>query len=98
MKKTHNIGIIGFGARARALWSQSFSTHGDIEGNDAFRLVAITDIMPDEALDKHLTRLNLTNVNRYRDPIEMFENEALDGVIIATRCSLHTKMALLAAR
>ena len=98
MKKTHNIGIIGFGSRARALWSQSFSTHGDIEGNDAFRLVAITDIMPDEALDKHLTRLNLTNVNRYRDPIEMFENEALDGVIIATRCSLHTKMALLAAR
>lgn len=98
MKKIHNIGIIGFGSRARALWSQSFSTHGDIEGNDAFRLVAITDIMPDEELDKHLSRLNLTEVNRYRDPTEMFENEKLDGVIIATRCSLHTEMAILAAR
>lgn len=98
MKKTYNIGIIGFGARARALWSQSLSTHGDIEGNDAFRLAAITDIMPDEELNKHLTRLNLTDVNRYRDPAEMFEKEHLDGVVIATRCSLHTKMALIAAR
>ena len=98
MSKTYNIGVIGFGSRARALWSQSFSTHGNIEGNDAFRLVAITDIMPKEDLDKHLERMNLTDVNLYRDPTEMFEKEKLDGVIIATRCSLHTQMALLAAK
>ena len=98
MKKTYNLGVIGFGSRARAMWTQSFSTHGEIEGNDSFRLSAITDIMPEETLNKHLERMNLTDVNLYRDPVEMFEKEKLDGVIIATRCSLHTKMALLAAK
>jgi predicted dehydrogenase len=98
MSKTYNIGVIGFGSRARAMWTQSFSTHGDIEGNDSFHLSAITDIMPKEDLDKHLERMNLTDVNLYRDPTEMFEKEKLDGVIIATRCSLHTQMALLAAK
>ncbi len=91
------MGIIGFGARARALWSQSFQSYSEMEGKDAFRLVAITDVMPEEEIQKHRKRLNLTDVNLYRDSVEMFEKESLDGVIIATRCSLHTQMALHAA-
>lgn len=98
MKKTFNIGVIGFGSRAQAMWRQTFCNHGDIEGNDAFRLVAVTDIMPEEKFHKTLERLELTDVALYRDPVEMFEAQKLDGVIIATRCSLHTEMALLAAR
>lgn len=30
----------------------------------------------------------------YEEPDEMFDNEQLDGVMIGTRCSLHTKMAV----
>jgi predicted dehydrogenase len=33
-------------------------------------------------------------VSFYEEPDEMFDNEQLDGVMIGTRCSLHTKMAV----
>ena len=98
MKKIYNIGIIGFGARAQAMWRQSFKPYGEIEGNDAFRLAAITDVKSEESILKSLERMEISDVNLYRDPEEMLKKEALDGLIIGTRCSLHTDMALLAAK
>ena len=100
MKKIYNMGIIGFGSRARAMWRQSFKPYGEIEGNNGFRLVAVTDVRPEAGIREDLTRLEIeaADVNLYTDPVKMFESEKLDGVIIGTRCSLHTDMAMLAAK
>jgi predicted dehydrogenase len=60
--------------------------------------VAIVDVRPEEELRAELEVCSATDARIYRDPEEMYENEKLDGVIIGTRCSLHTKMALINAR
>ena len=52
MKKIYNIGVIGFGSRARAMWRQSFKPYGETEGNNGFRLVAITDVRPEEDIPR----------------------------------------------
>lgn len=98
MSKTYNIGIIGFGSRAQAMWRQSFKPYGEKEGHDAFRLAAITDVKSEQTIRDTLAKMEVADVNLYRDPVEMFEREKLDGVIIGTRCSLHTDMAMLAAQ
>ena len=96
--KVYNIGIVGFGARARAMWNQSILPYGKQEGNDACRLVAITDVRSGEGIRRDLEKAEAPDARIYTDPVEMFENERLDGVIIGTRCSLHTEMAMIAAR
>lgn len=96
--KVYNIGIIGFGARARAMWNQSILPYGKQEGNDACRLVAVTDVRSGEGIRRDLEKAEAPDARIYTDPVEMFENERLDGVIIGTRCSLHTEMAMIAAR
>lgn len=98
MAKIYNIGIIGLGSRARAMWRQSFSQYDKNGGDVSFRLAAVTDVRSEEAIRKDLERLEVTGAHIYSDPVEMFEKEALDGVVIGTRCSTHTEMALLAAR
>lgn len=96
--KVYNIGIVGFGARARAMWNQSILPYGKQEGNDACRLVAVTDVRSGEGIRRDLEKAEAPDARIYTDPVEMFENERLDGVIIGTRCSLHTEMAMIAAR
>lgn len=98
MSKTYNIGIIGFGSRARGIWEKSIMPYSETEGNDKCRLVAIVDIRPEEELRAELEVCGATDARIYRDPVEMYEKERLDGTIIGTRCSLHTKMALINAR
>ena len=98
MSKTYNIGIIGFGSRARGIWEKSIMPYSETEGNDKCRLVAIVDVRPEEELRAQLEVCGAPDARIYRDPVEMYENEKLDGTIIGTRCSLHTKMALINAR
>ena len=98
MVKTYNIGIIGFGSRARGIWEKSIMPYCETEGNDKCRLVAIVDVRPEEELRTQLEVCGAPDARIYRDPVEMYENEKLDGVIIGTRCSLHTKMALINAK
>lgn len=98
MAKKYNIGIIGFGSRARGIWEKSIMPYSETEGNDKCRLVAIVDARPEEELRAELEVCGATDARIYRDPVEMYENEKLDGTIIGTRCSLHTKMALINAR
>lgn len=98
MSKTYNIGIIGFGSRARGIWEKSILPYSETEGNDKCRLVAIVDVRPEEELRAELEVCGATDARIYRDPVEMYEKERLDGTIIGTRCSLHTKMALINAR
>ncbi len=97
MVKTYNVGIIGFGSRARGIWEKSIMPYSETEGNDKCRLVAIVDLRPEEELRTQLEVCGAPDARIYRDPVEMYENEKLDGVIIGTRCSLHTKMALINA-
>ena len=99
MSKIYNIGIIGFGKRAAQGLCKSMGNYASIEGNDGFRVVAITDLRPEEELRAELDAIGFGEGARiYRTPEEMYENEKLDGVIIGTRCSLHTKMACINAK
>ena len=98
MAKVFNIGIIGFGKRSKDGLCKSMRNYGAIEGNDSFRVVAIADIRPEEELRAGLEEIGFGDARIYKTPEEMYENEKLDGVIIGTRCSLHTKMAVINAK
>ena len=97
MSKVYNIGIIGFGKRAKDIWSKSVTDYNAVAENDKCRLVAIVDLRPEDELRSELEGCGAPEASIYRTPEEMYENEKLDGVIIGTRCSLHTKMALINA-
>ena len=98
MSKVYNIGIIGFGSRARGIWEKSIMPYSEVEGNDKCRLAAIVDVRPENELRAELEVCGAPEARIYRTPEEMYENETLDGTIIGTRCSLHTKMALINAK
>lgn len=98
MSKTYNIGVIGYGKRANDMLSKSMANYCSIEGNDKCRIVAITDIRPAEEIRPLLEEIGFGDARFYTDPEEMYKNEKLDGIFICTRCSLHTKMAVLNAK
>ena len=98
MAKVFNIGIVGFGKRSKDGLCKSMRNYAAIEGNDGFKVVAIADIRPEEELRAGLEEIGFGDARIYKTPEEMFENEKLDGVIIGTRCSLHTKMACINAK
>ena len=98
MAKTFNIGIVGFGKRSKDGLCKSMRNYGAIEGNDSFRVIAIADIRPEEELRAGLEEIGFGDARIYKTPEEMYESEKLDGVIIGTRCSLHTKMAVINAK
>ena len=84
------IGIIGFGKRARSVW-KTVSAYG------LCTVAAIAD--PDwEELQKEHGE-TLPDCVWYADGETMLKEQAatLNGVILATRCNLHTKLALLVA-
>lgn len=84
------IGIIGFGKRIQGM----FNTLERQEMGD-ITLAAITDIRNDE-IKKLLEEegRNPLEINYYDNPDKMMDNEELDGIMIGTRCSLHTQMAI----
>jgi predicted dehydrogenase len=98
MAKTYNIGVIGYGKRANDMFSKSMSNYCKVEGNDKCRIVAVTDIRPESEIRPLLEAQGFGDARLYTDPEEMYANEKLDGLFICTRCSLHTKMAVINAK
>ena len=83
------IGIIGYGARIAGITDIILKFGMGVE------LVSIADINPDRAKQKLVQRgIAENNITFYEDADEMLDKEKLDGVLIGTRCTLHTKMAV----
>ena len=88
----YRIGIIGYGRRMCAL-TKRFTESGKAE------IVAITDLEENKKLvDERCEKFGGVGAKFYTDAEEMLKNEKLDGVCIGTRCSTHTKYALLVAK
>ncbi len=85
-----NLGVIGFGNRASDVVDKLIKT-GEV------RVVAVTDIRNEE-LKLRLEVKGHTDVRFYTDADRMLTEEKLDGVLIGTRCSLHTHFALTVAK
>jgi len=82
------IGVIGYGSRIEMVVEQLLNFNMGVE------LAAIADINIDK-VSRQLTEKgrNISEMNTYTDADEMLDKERLDGVLIGTRCSLHTAMA-----
>lgn len=83
------IGVIGYGGRARGVL-------GLLERlTDQMSVVAITDVRNDEIREQLRSEgKDPERVRFYTDAADMLDSEDLDGVMIGTRCSLHTRMAV----
>lgn len=88
------IGALGFGRRARTVLEQLEAMDSDV------RFVAAWDAAPEysrEVVSYTKIREKPEDVRYYDEPEQMLDKEELDGIIIGTRCSLHTPMAIKAA-
>lgn len=91
MRQLH-IGVIGCGLRVRAILPL-------LQKNDQgipVMLTAICDVRDPEVIKQELTKaeIDFTRTQFYTGADEMLSKEQLDGVMIGTRCSLHTKYAV----
>lgn len=87
------LGVIGYGRRIRHIAKLA----REIDPNAS--IVAITDIRPDTVkavLPDY--GLDPEKVQLFADPDVMLDTVALDGVLVGTRCDLHTQMALKVMR
>jgi len=82
------IGVLGYGSRIEMVVEQLLNFNMDVE------LAAISDINIDK-VSRQLQEKgrNISEITTYTDADEMLDKERLDGVLIGTRCSLHTTMA-----
>lgn len=91
MEKILKIGIIGIGGRIRYMINVESA---ELKGT--FKVTAIAD--PDTEKAKSIAKEDegyyADDVAIYSDADEMLDNEELDGVMIGTRCNLHTEMAV----
>mgnify|MGYP004678563991 FL=1 len=85
------IGVIGYGHRINGVVSLLLES-GEVS------LVSVMDIDNESVKSKYLFDEKFKNVNYYDDADAMLQSEKLDGVCIGTRCSTHTKYALIAAK
>ncbi|MFD0693798.1 Gfo/Idh/MocA family protein [Paenibacillus sp. GCM10027628] len=81
------IGIIGFGVRIRHMVEQVKRVYPDC------RIAAITDLRVNE-IKNELGDETSSAIHFYDTPEAMLNQEQLDGVMVGTRCSLHTEMAI----
>lgn len=83
------MGIIGFGERMAEVVDNIFKYDMGAE------ITAITEINADKIkLTLAQKGIDAKNISFYNDADDMLDREKLDGVLIGTRCSLHTKMAV----
>ena len=85
------IGVIGYGTRINHMVKDTVAT-GEA------KLTAIMDIDIETVKEKYIIPNGFEDINFYTDAEEMLKNEKLDGVFIGTRCSLHTKYAMMVAK
>lgn len=83
------IGIAGYGKRMQSLIKL-------LTEMEDCRVVAVAD--PQQPEETALQKIQNPQVRWYGELEEMLKKEPLDGLFIGTRCSLHTPMALTAAR
>jgi len=86
---TLKIGIIGYGERI------AWMVESLLELSTGVKIAAITDI-DEEGVKNRLSANNTSSdgIRFYKDADEMLSREKLDGVLIGTRCSLHTPLAI----
>lgn len=85
------LGVIGYGGRMRGILGLL-----DRLAVDA-GVVAVTDVRNDEVRETmRVDGRDPDSVRFYTDAGQMLEDGELDGVLIGTRCSLHTPMAVRA--
>lgn len=83
------MGVIGFGGRISGIINIIRNMGLGAE------LVAIADINKEKVKKLLETKeIDSSKINFYENSDEMLEKETLDGVLIGTRCSLHTRMAV----
>ena len=85
------LGVIGFGNRISSIVKLLLET-GEVT------LTAVADIHIEDAAERVAALADKNSVHYYHDAEEMLNKETLDGICIGTRCSLHTKYAMLAAQ
>lgn len=85
-----NVGIIGLGFRVTGILKTL------VKYKDIVRIKAVADVKDFSAVQKDLTEngFEIDKEHYYADYRQMLENEQLDAVIIGTRCSLHTPIAV----
>ncbi len=90
--KELNIGVIGFGLRVGNIFEGLYKNEQGVKVN----LAAICDPKDRKKLEEDLTgrEIPCENTRFYTDAEEMLDNEKLDGVMIGTRCNLHTDYAI----
>ncbi len=89
----YRLGVIGLGYR---ISQQGGVLQNFFKLTDEFIVTAITDIDP-ESVKKYMEfepKFYAKDVPIYEDPEEMMDKEELDGILIGTRCNLHTEMAI----
>lgn len=96
MMKELNVGMIGCGLRGRMVFSVIYKNELGVKVN----LAAVCDPKEREVLTEEITKegVDCARTRFYTDADEMLEKEQLDGIIIGTRCSLHTKYAIKALK
>ena len=87
------LGIIGCGRRITHVLQVIESVSN---GDAVVTCVADTDV--EQVKRIRLSDEKYSHVTYYTDAEQMLKNEALDGVLIGTRCSSHAKYALLVAK
>ena len=86
------IGIIGFGVRmSKDLASKYFQHYFE-----DMMVAAIADIDLEKVRERidDIPGWDIEKISLYTDAIEMLDNEELDGVMIGTRCNLHSRFAI----
>ena len=85
------LGVIGYGMRANGLVTTLQSIEDDV------RVVAVTDTRTEKEL-KEAYKENVQGSQFYTDADQMLRQGKFDGIIVATRCRMHTPMACKVAR
>ena len=83
------IGVIGYGLRINGIVQKLIKTN-------KVELSSVMDTDIDGVKEKYLSEFE--GVNYYDDAEKMLKEEKLDGVLIGTRCSTHTKYALMVSK
>lgn len=85
-----NIGIIGFGLRAQGILRLIVKEKLDV------KVVSVCDVKEEKQVMDDLKKItaDISGVSFYHNEDDMLDKEKLDGVLLATRCSLHAKMAI----
>ena len=89
--ETLKIGIIGYGVRARAVFVLLYG----INKGKKVELTAISDPADVDGIKERLKgdNINFENTKFYTDTDKMLEENEFDGIIIGTRCNIHTELA-----